>query len=209
MRALDPWGMAGSRRATSVSTTEPVEATRPLHLAEPEDRDDPVSREDAQDAASDLWSLPVDAGGLGACGEDDFVAAWMSAMGGGGSSGNGNGVAVRGAAAGEPPGPCEVRAGGSPAAVPAGGEIPPPSSGRAWTGILVAIGLSVVVGVVSLMVIVQVMGRGGGAAAGPASMAVEDRVVVPGPSAECPTMLVKPQQDGNTSHVPGTCFSVG
>jgi hypothetical protein len=42
---------------------------------------------------------------------------------------------------------------------------------------------------------------------GPAT--VDDRVVVPGPSAGCVTMLVKPRPDGTTVRASGTCFAVG
>jgi hypothetical protein len=50
-------------------------------------------------------------------------------------------------------------------------------------------------------------GRTADTTIGPAT--VDDRVVVPGRSAGCVTMLVKPLPDGTTVMASGTCFTVG
>jgi hypothetical protein len=180
---------------------------------DPERRYDAVhprgSRVDASPASpdgavSDLWSLPADADARTSHAEDGFVEAWMSALGGA-----------------EPVGEPTVRtltphevasdSSGSPRVAAAGvsdNGCPPPRQ-RGWTGIAVALGVSLIVGLAALVVIAQLVAHGIGGNTGAGSAGPDSRVVVPGPSAACLIMLVKPHPDGTTANVAGTCFMVG
>jgi hypothetical protein len=82
-----------------------------------------------------------------------------------------------------------------------------------WVDLVVCVVVSALVGLGMLPVLAQLNARlgtsGPDGPAGVPSAPADDRVVIPGPSAGCVTMLVKPRPDGATRNVSGTCFVVG
>jgi hypothetical protein len=157
----------------------------------------------------DLWSLPVEPETAAATDPTTFVDvdAFMDVLALGPDT----------PAAGTPP------AGTLPPAVPpthvapsASALRPAGSSSSGGKAVLLAVALVAAAGSALVLVLAGFSGRvpfsghsSGGSPGGSPAATSDDRVVVPGPSADCLVWLVKPRPDGSTNGVPGTCFVVG
>lgn len=153
---------------------------------------------------TDLWSLPRDVV-VAPSGTDTLVAAWSGAL-----APTGDDVASL----------PERDFLGVGLAGSGGGELdlgaPRVDARRArrtqLVTLLVTVSISAAVGVAALPligVLASDVRIGGPAQGASSSNAVDDRIVVQGPSVDCLTMLVKPREDGTAADTTGTCFSVG
>ena len=160
---------------------------------------------------ADLWSLPADATSPLAAAEDKLIAAWMGALAQNGDSG---GLSLQETV------PTESQ---TAVLTPIEASLEAPFEAkverRFWSPLksfLSTILLSVSVSALAAAVVLTLLsnraalsgaGSPSGSAVRPAP--VDDRVLVPGLSPGCATMLVKPRPDGTTANIAGTCFSVG
>lgn len=166
----------------------------------------------------DLWSLPVEPTPPSGTDSAKFVEAWMDVL----ALGSGNTHAA------QPPVEVVRPVGSTPSLSPTEPSPPPtepsllpaepsplPAGPRpaGWKAASVAITLIALTGSALLVLLVVFSGRIEAAAHRTTGQVttppVDDRVVVPGPSADCLVWLVKPRPDASTNGVPGTCFVVG
>jgi hypothetical protein len=160
-----------------------------------------------QDTPTDLWSLPQDTATPPAAAEDTLVAAWMGVLAQSGHTPAQPGVV---AIPETPPNPGAAK--GEALSVPWLKRWPGQRPDSATVTFLFSVTVSAVLGLLLLPLLSQLADHardGGRAAKSAAPAVVDDRVVVPGTSAACVTMLVKPRPDGVTLNVSGTCFLVG
>jgi hypothetical protein len=179
-------------------------------VASPSEADAAATPLESEGDANDLWSLPPDTAAPAGTGDDDqLVAAWM-------------GVLANEDPAEPRPAWTDAVDGARPRSLADADTEPVGASRRTmggwvhragWVNLVASVAVSALVGLVMLPVLAQINARLGTLGPdGPArvpSAPADDRVVVPGPSAGCLTMLIKPKPDGVTRDVRGTCFAVG
>ncbi|HEY6793881.1 MAG TPA: hypothetical protein VI248_04275 [Kineosporiaceae bacterium] len=163
-----------------------------------------------QPGSVDLWSLPPDR--VSATADDRLLAAWIGALAQSERDEPPAGPAL-------PLGSEENEAEDDVSRLPARSGRRASRSRQDRRPVIVIILLVVVgalIGAVALALLggmwsdqVEVRRVRGNSADGTSADAPDGRVVVPGKSADCPLMLVRPRDSGTTTDVPGACFAVG
>jgi hypothetical protein len=151
---------------------------------------------ESEEDALDLWSLPRDA--VAPPATDTLLAAWAGVQGHDGNPPPGDEQSPDSSAISPPDASARHRARSARPGV--------------TRTVLVSTIVSAVVGLATLPIIGLLAAdiRIAKPDRSPTSTTTtDDRVVVPGPSGGCLTMLVKPRKPGTTANLTGTCFAVG